>query len=585
MISSPIDEAYRLFSKNFQGRNIRPLVGITGNFGEKGCELAEGYFRSIELAGATPMVIPPTDDVEAMTACLELVDGLLLSGGADINPLLLGEDPIPQLGGINAKRDKHELLLTRLAYQRNIPIFGICRGIQVICAALGGKLHQDIAACMPDAQLIKHSQTAARHVATHHVQAEKGSLIARLLGETFAVNSFHHQAVSECGPGFRATAHASDGVIEAIESSDHRSVFGVQWHPECFCLEGDNSMLPLFCHFVKECQAYRTARQAHREILTLDTHCDTPMLFERGIRLDERHPDSCVDFYKMCEGGLDAAIMVAYLPQGERTDADHNAATKRCDAILEEISRQVGRNEHAQLCDTPDALYDAKSKGKCAVMMGIENGYAIGRDLTNISRYRKQGVVYMTLCHNGDNDICDSARRSQQEHGGLSEFGRSVVAEMNRCGMMIDLSHASEDTFYDVLKQSQQPVVCSHSSARALCNHPRNVSDDQIRAIAAQGGVVQVTFYNGFLRETGEASIIDAVQHILHVIKVGGIDAVGIGSDFDGDGGVSGLRNASDHILLTRALQAEGLTTEQLKKVWGENFLRVMRCVQQSRCV
>lgn len=579
MSSNYIEEPYNWFTKNFVDGS-RPVIGITGNFGDKGCELAEGYFRSIEQAGGIPVVLPTTDNMVVISTSLDRIDGLLLSGGGDINPILLNEDPIPQLGGINPYRDLHELLLVRLAYQRNLPILGICRGIQVLCAVLGGKIHQDINVCMPDVHNIKHSQDAPRHVATHMVNAEHDSLVANLLGERFAVNSFHHQAVSDPGPWLRATAFASDGVIEAVESVDNKSVFGVQWHPECFSVKGDRQMLPLFRHLVKESQSYRMARDVHRDYLTLDSHCDTPMLFDKGLRLDERNPDSCVDVFKMAEGGLDAAVMVAYLPQGGRSDEELQAATQRCEDKLNEICRQVRNTYQLHFCYTSKSLFVAKAKGKRSVMMGIENGYAIGRDLSNVARFRQMGVIYMTLCHNGDNDICDSAVRSKREHGGLSDFGRQVVKEMNRCGMLIDLSHASEETFYDVLELSKYPVICSHSSAKALCNHPRNLTDDQIRAIAKAGGVVQVTFYNDFLCEEGKATIHDAVRHILHVIEVGGIDAVGIGSDFDGDGGVSGLRCASDYVNLTRLLLAAGLTPLQLKKIWAGNFLRVLSRVQ-----
>lgn len=577
-----MERNYRSVVSSFStGR--QPIIGITGNFGDKGCELAEGYFRSIELAGGIPMVIPPLQDTTQFTALLERIDGLLLSGGSDVNPLFTGEDPVPALGSINPQRDAFELLLTRLAYDRNIPILGICRGIQVLCLALGGKVHQDLPTCLPEVRLLKHSQNAPRHVATHRVQAEKDSLIAALLGEEFAVNSFHHQAVSECGEWLRPVAFSADGVIEAVESTDFKSVYGVQWHPECFVLGGDESMLPLFRHFVADCASYGEAREIHRNVLTLDSHCDTPMCFARGAKLTSRETDVCVDLHKMHEGGLDAAIMAAYLPQRERTDDALKGAVEQCHTILESVRQQVADHPAACLASTPASLYEAKQAGKHAFMLGIENGYAIGRDLDNIAQYCREGVVYMTLCHNGDNDICDAAMRSQREHGGLSDFGRQVVLEMNRCGMMIDLSHASEETFFDVLQFSAQPVVCSHSSSRVLCDHPRNVTDEQIRQIAEKGGVVQVTFYPHFLKESGDATIEDVVRHILHVWKVGGIDAVGIGSDFDGDGGVRGLRTASDFINLTRRLLAEGFTREQLQKIWGGNFLRVMSQVQRTR--
>jgi microsomal dipeptidase-like Zn-dependent dipeptidase len=214
-------------------------------------------------------------------------------------------------------------------------------------------------------------------------------------------------------------------------------------------------------------------------------------------------------------------------------------------------------------------------------MRGVENGYAIGKNISNIERLRKRGVVYMTLCHNGDNDICDSAR-GNSEHNGLSPFGRKVIEEMNRVGMLVDLSHAAESTFYDALSVSSQPVVCSHSSCKALCNHPRNLTDDQMRALAQKGGVVQVTMYGGFLVEQGEATIDDFMRHLDHAIKVAGIDHVGIGTDFDGDGWVVGCADASQLRNVTRELLRRGYTPCDIEKVWGGNWMRVMRKVQQA---
>jgi microsomal dipeptidase-like Zn-dependent dipeptidase len=185
----------------------------------------------------------------------------------------------------------------------------------------------------------------------------------------------------------------------------------------------------------------------------------------------------------------------------------------------------------------------------------------------------------MTLCHNGDNDICDSARGSQT-HNGVSAFGRQVISEMNRLGMMVDLSHAAEKSFYDALEMSSTPIVCSHSSCRALCDHPRNLTDDQMRALAAKGGVMQVTLYNGFLVKDGKACIEDAMRHVQHAIDVMGIDHVGLGTDFDGDGGICGLANSSELINFTRRLLASGFSDADIQKIWGGNFLRVMQQVQ-----
>lgn len=235
----------------------------------------------------------------------------------------------------------------------------------------------------------------------------------------------------------------------------------------------------------------------------------------------------------------------------------------------------------ACIARTPHELFVNKMQGRKSVMMGIENGYAIGKDISNVERFRKRGVVYMTLCHNGDNDICDSAK-GNQEHNGVSEFGEKVIHEMNRTGMLVDLSHASEKSFYDALEISSTPIVCSHSSSKALCDHPRNLTDEQMRALAQRGGVAQVTIYDGFLRQGGGASIDDVMLHLNHMVDVMGVEHVGIGTDFDGDGGVSGLMSAADLINLTRRMLSDRYNEQDLELLWGGNFLRLMNEVQKG---
>jgi hypothetical protein len=569
----------------------RPLIAITGNFGDKGCELAEGYYQSILRAGATPLVVPPTSDLTAIDALLHRVDGILLSGGADLNPLWVGEEPHSALGGINPLRDAFELLLIRRAADHQIPMLGICRGMQILAAALGGKLEQDMTSARPDVALLKHSQNAPRAEATHRVQLLEDSLLGQLLGREIFVNSFHHQAVADTGTQFRAVGFASDGTIEAMESTTFKSILGVQWHPEC--MDNEDSAR-LFRHFVQQCASYHRARQWHQHHLSLDSHCDTPMFFDQDIDFNRRDPKILVDAFKMAEGGLDASIMVAYLAQKERTPEAHLAATAKADGILDRLTAMVEHCPSVRMAFSPEEVRANKAAGYRSILPGIENGYAFGTDLANVAHYRQRGIVYTTLCHNGNNEICDSARPNAldkerfpatngAEHGGLSAFGREVVAEMNRVGMMVDLSHAAESTFYDALAVSKVPIVCSHSSSKVLCNHPRNLTDDQLRALAATGGVAQCTFYCGFLRTDEEnATLDDAVAHMLHMIKVAGVDHIGIGTDFDGDGGVPGLASASELINLTRRLQAEGFTDHDLEKLWGGNFLRVMTQAQAA---
>lgn len=567
----------------FPGYSSQPIIGITGNFGEKGCELAEGYYESILQAGGTPVIIPPYENTDALANTLDHIDGLLLSGGGDLNPLFLKEEPIPGLHNINYKRDLSELLLTRLAYDRQIPILGICRGIQILTAALDGELYQDIySQC--EGHLLKHSQDLDRRYASHTVQFAEHSLISTIFNDTsLDVNSFHHQAVKQPGPHLKVCATAPDGIIEAVESSEYKSILGVQWHPECFALRQDESMSPIFNWLIREADSFRRAKDLHHKILTLDSHCDTPMFFNQHIQFHQRDPRILVDLHKMNEGHLDATIMVAYLAQKERTDEALIAATAKADRILTQIEQMIAANaSFVELAYTPADLYRLKAMGKKAVMLGIENGYAIGKDISQLKHFRDRGIVYMTLCHNGDNDICDSAR-GKGEHGGVSDFGRQVIQEMNRLGIMVDLSHAAESSFYDALDISSQPIVCSHSSAKALCDVPRNLSDEQMKALAAHNGVAQVTLYKGFLRKNGEASILDAIEHLNHMVNIMGIEHVGIGTDFDGDGGIPGCASASEVINFTRRLLAERYNETDISKIWGGNFLRVMQEVQNHK--
>lgn len=567
---------------------MKPLIGITGNFGDKGCELAKGYYQSVLEAGGSPVVIPPYTDASAMSALLDELDGIILSGGSDMNPLLVGEEPIPQLHGINPERDVPELMLIRQAYERQIPILGICRGIQMLAAALGGSIYQDLGVQYKYAPLIKHSQDLVREQASHTVYIEQDSMLGRIFTQSglgtgekgeyvLPVNSFHHQAVRCPGELFKVSARSSDGVIEAMESNEHKSILGVQWHPECFILAGDRSQMPIFKWLVDESSNFAQAKKVHGRILSLDSHCDTPMKFGTN---EER----LVTLPRMKDGHLDASIMVAYLPQGERTDEAHMAATAKANRIITQIEEMVNANAtEVGLAYNADDLYRLKNEGKKAIMLGIENGYAIGHDLSLIEQFRRRGVVYMTLCHNGDNDICDSARKSNNEHGGVSPFGADVIREMNRLGMMVDLSHASEKSFYDAMDISQVPIVCSHSSCRSLCDHPRNLTDEQMKRLANSGGVMQVTFYEGFLQTDSKACITDAIEHINHAVNIMGIEHVGIGTDFDGDGGVPGLAHAGELINLTRALLRERYSESDLRLLWGENFLRVMREVQSFK--
>jgi len=576
-----IPSAYDALHRSFPSHKTTPIIGLTGNFRDGDCTLAEGYYQSVLKAGGTPFILPPFEETDALIQALESIDGLLLTGGADINPLYLNEEPIKELHGINPRRDYQELMLTKLAADRQIPILGICRGIQTLMAALGGTLYQDIHSQMEGTR-IKHDQDLDRSYASHTVTIEKDTLLHRLFQtDTLAVNSFHHQAVKEVAPGFQVCAYSSDGVIEAVESTAYKSVLGVQWHPECFILRGDECMMPLFQWLTNEAASFKEAKRIHDRILSLDSHCDTPMFFDQQIDFASRDPKILVDLHKMTEGRLDATIMVAYLKQLELTDEALLAATAKADRILNEIEAMVAKNCTAMdIAYTPADLYRLKSEGKKAIMLGIENGYAIGQDIKNVERFRKRGVVYMTLCHNGNNQLCGSAKYNEKNLG-VNAFGEQVIQEMNRVGMMVDISHAGEQTFYDALAISNTPIVASHSSSRALCNHPRNLTDDQLKALAAKEGIAQVTLYSGFLREEGPATIQDTIEHLNHMVNIMGVEHVGIGTDFDGDGGIIGCASASELINFTRCLLKERYSEEDIRRIWGGNFLRVMKEVQK----
>ena len=568
---------------SYPAAHHRPLIGITTNYVDGDATLRDRYYKQVVDAGGTPMLIPPVSDPEVIINTLENIDGLLLTGGGDHNPLWAGEEPQKELHGINATRDLPELLITRLAFNRQIPMFGICRGMQTLAFALGGRVAQDINATL------KHSQEADKSEPTHSVILSPESMIRDIYdSEHIFVNSFHHQAVSDTGPHFQATASSPDGIIEAMESTEHKSILGVQWHPEWLGDEGQK----LFKWLVNRANEFSMAKSLHHRHLILDTHCDTPMFFPQGIHFEQRDSRILVDLHKMTEGRQDAVIMVAYLPQNKPDEAFTDIAPfpaegpkAYADLIFDKIEDIVQANHsYLALARNPEQLYQNKQQGKKSIVLGIENGLALEDDIRNVQHFANRGVTYITLCHNGDNAICDSARRSQNTHHGVSDFGEKVIKEMNDCGLMVDLSHGGEQSFYDALDISRVPIVCSHSNCKALCDVPRNLTDDQLRALAKAGGVAHTTFYHGFLRSDGAtASIIDGINHLEHAIQIMGIDHVGIGTDFDGDGGVPGMANSSELINFTIELLRRRYSEEDIAKIWGGNWLRVMKMAQEAK--
>lgn len=574
----------------------RPIIGITANYTDGDATLRDRYYKQVVAAGGVPVIIPPVADSNVIINTLDGIDGLLLTGGGDYNPLWAGEQPSPLLHSINAERDLPELLITRLAYNRQIPMLGICRGIQTLAMALDGEVAQDLSLlelpvslppCLPE---IKHSQDADRSETTHTVNILPDTLLHKIyslnslspcLPVSLQVNSFHHQAVRNPGKHFRVSATSPDGVIEAMESSEEKPIIGVQWHPE-WLADG----LPLFQWLVSEAALFNKAKELHSNIITLDTHCDTPMLLaplnsQNSLSpclpvFNHRDPKMLVDLHKMTEGRQQAVTMAAYLPQTLEENPKEYA-----DNIFNTIEKIITENSnYIAQARTPEDIELNRRAGKRSILFAIENGLALNHDVRNVEHFARRGVTYITLCHNGDNDLCDAASRTTNTHGGVSPFGAEVIKEMNRLGILVDLSHGGEKSFYDALEISKTPIVCSHSSCRALCDHQRNLTDDQMRALARKGGVAHITLYPGFLRKDGEATILDALEHLKHAIDIMGIEHVGLGTDFDGDGGVPGLADSSELINFTRHLLRRHYSDEEITMIWGGNWLRLMRQVQ-----
>lgn len=560
----------------------RPRIGISVNRRDGKGMLADPYFQSVILAGGAPVLVPATTELSVLTTIVDGLDGLLLTGGGDISPDLLGEAPHPSIEDVDPIRDAYELQLIRLACQRSLPIFGICRGHQLINVAFGGTLYQDLPTQFPTS-VLPHSQEEARDVTTQTVTlTAPDSELQRAMGldattrtSPIPINTIHHQAVRDLAPGFVATAEASDGVNEAMEHPEY-PILSVQWHPEWLATTGHEAMLNLFRHLVRRARRYAHARCLHHTMITLDSHTDTPMLFD-SFDLG-RKEGGRVNLPLMREGRLDAVVMAAYLPQDERNDEAHRRAFDYAVERLTHVEEQAIRYpDFLGIARSTDDLRRLKREGRRAIIPAVENGYAIGRDLSRLHAFKRMGVAYMTLCHNGDNELCDSAA-GQGEWGGLSPFGCEVVTEMNRIGMMIDVSHAADATFDDVIRLSRRPIVATHSSCRALCDHRRNLDDDRIRALAATGGVMQICLYGGFINHDhpDSATLSDAVRHILHVVRLVGPNHVGIGSDFDGGGGLIGCQSAGEMIQITLRLLAEGLSDADIANIWGGNFMRVM---------
>lgn len=376
--------------------------------------------------------------------------------------------------------------------------------------------------------------------------------------------------------------------------------------------------------------ACRQGNEVHQNALVIDTHTDTPMLLvNKGLDLGQRHeaPDTRVDYPRLREGAVDAIFFALFTGQQERTPENYDKAYRLAHRLLDSTLVSISQNsELVELAVSSDDITRLANSGKTAICLGMENGFPLATELSRVEEFYQRGVRYLTLSHSQNNDLCDSSTdKNGSEHNGLSEFGREVLAEMNRLGMLADVSHISDKAFYDVLELSSAPVIASHSSVRALCNHPRNLSDDMIRALAQNDGVLQICILGDYIKEGDTTSlnyvkkeelrkkynnweyqsdaerkaawadwdsinrhfppvlpsIADAVDHIDHVVQLVGIDHVGIGSDFDGGGGLADCADVADFPKITDELLRRGYNSDDINKIWGGNFLRVFRAAEQ----
>jgi membrane dipeptidase len=386
-------------------------------------------------------------------------------------------------------------------------------------------------------------------------------------------------------------------------------------------------LFPAFCLAgQKPGNIEKKAAIIHQAVLTIDSHTDTPLRmiqkgFDMSVRHDARKEYSRIDFPRMKDGGLDGAFFGVFVSQGPRNPEAYEKVRLKAIMLFDTIDAVVRRNHDlAESALSPDDAIRLKKIGKRAVFIGIENGYAIGKDLSLISTFYLRGSRYITLCHSKNNDICDSSTDTV-EHNGLCPFGKEVVIEMNHVGMMIDVSHMSDKSLKDVLLVSKTPVIASHSCSRALCDNPRNLTDELLRAIAKKGGVIQMCILSDYVktplpnpsRDSARASIrkkyndfdglsddemkaarkewnsindkfpqklatvSDVIDHIDHIVKVAGINHVGIGTDFDGGGGVTGCFDVSEMGNITIELVKRGYSKNEIRKIWGGNLMRVMK--------
>jgi len=371
-------------------------------------------------------------------------------------------------------------------------------------------------------------------------------------------------------------------------------------------------------------------QEIHHKAYVIDTHTDTPMeLVDGHFNVAERHqaPESRIDIPRLREGDVDAVFFALFTSQRERTPENYEQAYQLANRMLDSTLAAVNRNNQTvRIATNAKAIITVSRHKKTAICLGMENGFPLAKDVSRVKEFYDKGVRYITLCHTSNNDICDSSTDPKgAENNGLSSFGREVVAEMNRLGMIIDVSHISDKSFFDVLEVSKAPVIESHSSVRSLCDHPRNLNDEMIKALAKNGGVIQICILGDYITPEDTTSdhyhkmkelrlqynnwqykndderrqawrahdsinkyfpqvlptIAQAVDHIDYVVKLVGIDYVGIGSDFDGGGGLADCADVADFPKITAELVKRGYSQKDIAKIWGGNFLRVFKAVEK----
>ncbi len=389
----------------------------------------------------------------------------------------------------------------------------------------------------------------------------------------------------------------------------------------------------VYCLALVSCETTEEkAARIHKNAFTLDSHTDAPLrLMDANFDISKEHDahkdGSKIDIPRMEKGGLDAAFFAVFISQGPRDSSGLALAYNTANNIFDKVYETIATvKDKAEIALTPGDGYRIEKEGKRAIYLGIENGYALGNNLANVEYFYKRGARYITLVHTSNNDLADSSTdKKGPEYNGLSEFGEQVVAEMNRLGIMVDVSHASDSAFYDVLKASKAPVIASHSCSRAICDNPRNLTDDMLRALAKNGGVCQMCILSDYVKDLPQtperdsaraafranhssfdsyspderrkvirqwreldekyppnlANVSDVVDHIDHMVQVAGIDHVGIGTDFDGGGGVAGCFDVSEMGNITLELVKRGYSEKDIIKIWGGNFMRVFDKVEQ----